>query len=94
MFCLRPACHPGSSPLRLLRRSPCYVTHTAPCHATLYRARRQGADGSYVLEFYKDSKSSESKGAIPLDLVEEVVQVRETPQKRRRQTKITGIVSA
>ncbi|XP_037081413.1 LOW QUALITY PROTEIN: dedicator of cytokinesis protein 9-like [Pollicipes pollicipes] len=34
---------------------------------------RQGADGSYVLEFYKDSKSSESKGAIPLDLVAEVV---------------------
>ncbi|XP_043189264.1 dedicator of cytokinesis protein 9-like isoform X2 [Amphibalanus amphitrite] len=34
---------------------------------------RQGVDGNYVLEFYKDSKSSESKGAIPLDLVSDVV---------------------
>ena len=32
-------------------------------------------DGNYVLEFYKDAKSSESKGAIPLDLVTEVVRV-------------------
>ena len=36
---------------------------------------RQGVDGNYVLEFYKDAKSSESKGAIPLDLVTEVVRV-------------------
>ena len=36
---------------------------------------RQGVDDNYVLEFYKDSKSSESKGAIPLDLVKDVVPV-------------------
>lgn len=51
---------------------------------------RQEVDGTSILEFYKDGRKSDSKGAICLDFCNKVIRVCQWRRLRARQSKSAG----